>query len=75
MTAINKIRYECETLRVRKNLHKRGSCKELAKTIGCNANSLVMALSGFRNNPRSVQILSQLRDHLLSLEPQNGALL
>jgi len=36
----------------------------LAAQIGCNRNSLSMAISGYRSGPASVRILKELRQYL-----------
>lgn len=64
---IDDLRIECNVLRAKLELNKRGSCKEIAHAIGVNANSLNMALSGLRSGPGSEQLLKKLHDYLLSL--------
>jgi hypothetical protein len=71
---INDLRVECEVLRARLGLNKKGSCRDLAKSIGVNSNSLNMALSGFRTGPGSEQLLAKLRDHLIQLRDKDGGL-
>ena len=66
--SIDDLRIECEVLRARLGLNKKGSCRELAKAIGVNSNSLNMALSGFRTGPGSEQLMEKLRDHLMNLQ-------
>lgn len=65
---IDDLRIECDILRAKLRLNKKGSGKELAKAIGVNANSFYMALSGLRNDHKSEQLLEKLRDYLASLE-------
>jgi len=62
--SIDDLRIECEILRAQLSLNKKGSCRDLALAIGVNANALNMALSGYRNNPKSKEMLVVLRSHL-----------
>lgn len=72
--SIDDLRIECEVLRARLGLNKKGSCKELAESIGVNSNSLNMALSGFRTGPGSEQLMEKLHNHLLNLQDKGNQL-
>ena len=71
---INDLRIQCNVLRAQLGLNKQGSCKFLAARLGCNRNSLNMALSGFRDGPSSEQLLEKLHNHLLNLQDKDNQL-
>lgn len=61
---IEDLRIECELLRVKAGMHKRGSCTLLAKALEVNRSNLCMALSGYRAGPREEELLKRLCAYL-----------
>ena len=68
--SIADVRLDCEILRAQLSLNKKGSCRDLARALGVNANSLNMALSGYRENPNSKEMLVTLRSHLRKISKE-----
>jgi hypothetical protein len=71
---INDLRIQCNVLRAQLGLNKQGSCKFLAARLGCNRNSLNMALSGFRDGPSSEQLLQVLKQELEKIQQDRATL-
>lgn len=49
---------------VRYDLDHYGWRKDAASIVGCSYQQLSMALTGYRNTPRSKEILKKLLDHI-----------
>ena len=59
-----KLRKQCKKLLIDLELDARGNELLLAEKLGINRNQLNMALTGYRNTPRSEEILLILKEHL-----------
>jgi hypothetical protein len=64
MDDLNVLRQECERLMTDHGYFKRGGKKNLARQINTPYQSFIMALSGYREGPKYIQILQNLKKHL-----------
>jgi len=70
---LKRLRTRCKKLLVDLDLDKRGNGIRLAGALGVNHRSLNMALSGFRENPGSVVILQNLKQHLEKIKAEKDS--
>lgn len=61
---LNKLRKQIKKKLIDLELDSRGNEPLLAAELGFNRNQLNMALTGYRNTPRSETILLTLKEHL-----------
>jgi len=59
-----KLRQECKRLMVENDYFNKGAKKLLADQLKISYQTFIMALSGRREGPASVEVLEKLRSHL-----------
>ena len=58
------LRKECKKLMIDLDFDVPGGRRMIAENIGVNCNSLSMALTGYRDGPGSIKILTSLHEYL-----------
>ena len=60
----SKLRQESKRLMIENDYFDRGANKLLADELKISYQTFIMALSGYREGPKSVEVLEQLKAHL-----------
>jgi len=73
-SGFNSIRIACRKKMIDLGYDRTGSTLKLAEKLGVNYQALSMALTGYRDSPRSIEILTQLRTMLDAESSNRGSI-